>query len=224
MQERDDIAQAVNRTDVSPFWLVRMVGWLDCYLRHRQGVIEYSDLPGCIFRLQFIDSPDNALFHDGTRVHVGDRISTAYLERTCAPRRRTRSDRGVRPAFGSLHRHLPIGIGPVSCRAQGSGRCRAISAGNLVLGSKARGVQIARIAVLYGFEPICSTISLSLSQRLHRLGENILISMLVLARNPRTLRSDTLWRDRTLTYLAPNARATIQAHKTAKPKPGARIG
>ena len=74
MQERDDIAQAVNRTDVSPFWLVRMVGWLDCYLRHRQGVIEYSDLPGCIFRLQFIDSPDNALFHDGTRVHVGDRI------------------------------------------------------------------------------------------------------------------------------------------------------
>jgi hypothetical protein len=41
-----------------------------------------------------------------------------------------------------------------------------------------------------------------LSQRLHRFGENILISMTVLARNAAALRADTLWRDRALVLLS----------------------
>ena len=74
--------------------------------------------------------------------------------------------------------------------------------GNLVLGSTRRSAQIARIAARYGFERVNPTLPLSAGGRLHRFGENILISMLVFARNPGTLRADTLMRDRTLTYLS----------------------
>jgi cytochrome b561 len=37
---------------------------------------------------------------------------------------------------------------------------------------------------------------------MHRLGENIFISMMVLAHNAAALRADTLWRDRTLVFLS----------------------
>ena len=48
----------------------------------------------------------------------------------------------------------------------------------------------------YGFEAIVAPEHLSVSERLHRLGENILISMILLAHNPGALHFDTLNRVR----------------------------
>ena len=54
----------------------------------------------------------------------------------------------------------------------------------------------------YGFETIPETEPLSPAERLHRFGENILISMIVLAHNAAALRSDTLARVRVPIFLS----------------------
>ena len=179
-----------------------MIGLLDRHLRLRQGVVEYSDLPECIFRLQLIESRDEALFSDGTRVHIGDRLIDLHIWNEHVP---LVGEQGPTMAFARHLNHC-IDVSLLELARHVAERkdlddIRAIR-GNLVLGSKARSAQIARIAARYGFERVRSTIPLPFGQRLHQFGENILISMLVLARNPSTLRSDTLWRDRTLTFLS----------------------
>jgi hypothetical protein len=57
----------------------------------------------------------------------------------------------------------------------------------------------------YGFETIPETEFLSLGERLHRFGENILISLIVLAHNAAALRSDTLARVRVPIFLSRRA-------------------
>ncbi len=64
------------------------------------------------------------------------------------------------------------------------------------MGTKSQSGQIARIMAYYGFETIPETGPLPLADRLHRFGENILISLIVLAHNAGALRSDTLARVR----------------------------
>ena len=54
----------------------------------------------------------------------------------------------------------------------------------------------------YGFEAIAEPRRLSIGERLHRFGENILISLIILAHNPGALRSDTLKRVRLPIYLS----------------------
>jgi hypothetical protein len=58
-----------------------------------------------------------------------------------------------------------------------------------------------------GFETIMETESPSLGECIHRLGENILISLTVFAQNPAPLRLDTLLRVRIPIYLS---RRTIE--------------
>jgi hypothetical protein len=73
------------------------------------------------------------------------------------------------------------------------------------LGSAERSDQVARLVARYGFERIPPAGPPKLSERVHRLGENILISMLVIARNAAALRTDTLRRDRVMVYLSRQA-------------------
>ena len=54
----------------------------------------------------------------------------------------------------------------------------------------------------YGFEAIVQSGQMSIGERLHRFGENILISLIILAHNPGALRSDTLRRVRLPIYLS----------------------
>jgi hypothetical protein len=72
-------------------------------------------------------------------------------------------------------------------------------------GTRSQSGQVARIMGYYGFETIPETGALSLGERLHRFGENILISMIVLAHNAAALRSDTLARVRVPIFLSRRA-------------------
>ncbi len=65
-----------------------------------------------------------------------------------------------------------------------------------------RSAQLTRFVSRFGFEKIPVNSSRSLRQRMQRLGENILVSMIVLAHNAAALRADTLWRDRTVVFLS----------------------
>jgi len=65
-----------------------------------------------------------------------------------------------------------------------------------------RSAQLTRFVARFGFERIAAASSRSFRQQIHWFGENILISMMVLARNAAALRTDTLRRDRMLVFLS----------------------
>ncbi len=73
---------------------------------------------------------------------------------------------------------------------------------NMGFGTAAQVAQLVRISGLYGFEPIPDPRQPLARQRLHRLGENILISLMVLARNGLALRRDTLGRSRVQVFMS----------------------
>ena len=68
--------------------------------------------------------------------------------------------------------------------------------------TRAQSGQLARIMAHYGFETIVEAEALQLGERLHRFGENILISLIILAHNAASLRADTLARVRVPIYLS----------------------
>ncbi len=193
---------------------VSLVDALDAFLRRRQGVIEYSRSPDCIFRLQIIRNDDYFFLTDGTWLRSGDRIIDLHLWNEHVPQmpggRPTlafaqRVDRCVDVSLAELARYLS--------QRPDLDDITAIR-GNMSLGSKQRSNQMARIAARFGFERVPPSGPLSFGERLHRFGENILISMLVMAHNSGALRADTLWRDRTLTYLS---RAVLEQRYGARP-------
>ncbi|MGO9700307.1 MAG: hypothetical protein ACLPX7_13725 [Xanthobacteraceae bacterium] len=69
-------------------------------------------------------------------------------------------------------------------------------------GTETQTEQLARIMARYGFEAIVQPRRMSIGERLHRVGENILISLIILAHNPGAFRSDTLKRVRLPIYLS----------------------
>ena len=66
----------------------------------------------------------------------------------------------------------------------------------MTLGPKTQTPTIVKLAMRYGFEPVAGEPVGEPIKRLHRLGENILITMLVLARNPAAWGWDDLARDK----------------------------
>jgi hypothetical protein len=60
-------------------WIGAMVCALDGRLRQRQGVIEYTRRPDCLFRIQIITSCANVILSDQTHVHPGDRLISLHV-------------------------------------------------------------------------------------------------------------------------------------------------
>ncbi len=181
---------------------VSAVEALDGFLRRRQGVIEYSGSRDCIFRLQVIRNDDYFFLSDGTWLRAGDRMIDLHLWNEHVPQM---PDGRPTLAFARrIDRCIDVSLAELSRYLSQRPDLDDITAirGNMSLGAKARGDQIARIAARFGFERVPPSGPLTLGERLHRFGENILISMLVMAHNSSALRLDTLWRDRTLTYLS----------------------
>jgi hypothetical protein len=67
---------------------------------------------------------------------------------------------------------------------------------NVVFGAREESAQVVRLMGRYGFEPVKETAPVTARKCARRLGENILISLMVLAHNGAALRRSTLRRDR----------------------------
>jgi hypothetical protein len=67
----------------------------------------------------------------------------------------------------------------------------------MAFGTAEQSQQLLRMCGRYGFEPVAVAEPAGWPARLHRLGENILLGMLILARNPRSARWDIFARVRT---------------------------
>jgi hypothetical protein len=72
----------------------------------------------------------------------------------------------------------------------------------MMFASGERDDQMVRMIRRYGFELVPPTTTVTLGERARRLGENIMISLIVLARNQAALRRDTLRRGRTRVFMS----------------------
>jgi hypothetical protein len=189
--------------DVRQFpWLEAMVAALDDRLRLRHGVIEYTSSSECLFRIQLVASDESYVLSDGTRIRRGDRVANLHVWNeqfpcfagkgpTLAWARRVNQafELSLRELAGFLHGRRDLDDVVAICA-------------NMSLEPAERSAQLVRFVGRFGFEPIAAASSCSFRQQMHWVGENILISMMVLARNAAALRADTLRRDRTLVFLS----------------------
>jgi hypothetical protein len=193
----------LNGGDVRQFpWLEAVVAALDDRLRLRHRVIEYTNSPDCMFRIQLVTSEDDYVLSDGTCVRAGDRLVKLHVWNEQFPCFTEKGPtlawaRRVNHAFDRSLREL---AGYLEDRREFDDIV-AISA-NLSLEPAERSGQLVRFVGRFGFERIAAASSRSFRQQMHWFGENILISMMVLARNAAALRADTLRRDRTLVFLS----------------------
>jgi hypothetical protein len=189
----------------SPFshpWLARVIFTLDKGLQHRLGVVEYSTHPQCLFRLQIGRSHRQLLLHDGTLLRPGERIARLHFWNEHVPpvpqggstiRWARQMQHGIAISLRELVEYLT---------SQPDLADVAVVCADVPCGTQSQAHQVAHIMARYGFETMFEEEPLPLGERLHRFGENILISLVVLARNSAALRADTLRRVRVPIYLS----------------------
>ncbi len=183
-------------------WLEALVTALDDRLRLRQGVFEYSRNPACLFRIQIVTGADEVVLSDGVTVRAGDRLSNLHIWNEQFPR--FPRDRPTLAWARRVDRAFDISLRELSNYLAGRRDLDDLVAicGNMGFGSTARSEKLARYVARFGFERVAAQGRASLRQHVHLFGENILISMMVLARNAAALRADTLRRDRTLVFMS----------------------
>jgi hypothetical protein len=173
----------------------------DSQLRRRLGVSDYTRSSNCILRMQITRSTEYIALKDGTCLRPGDRIIDLHFWNKQVP---LIPEEG--PTFGwarlmsdcfkrslqELAHHLAARTDVDDVVA-----VRAIAA----LGADTRGDQISRIMSHFGFETVYQQTP-SVTEQIRRYGENILISLMVLAYNTIALRPDTLKRGRMSAYMS----------------------
>ncbi len=189
--------------DVRQFpWFEAVVAALDDRLRLRQRVIEYTSSPECMFRIQFATSDEGYVLSDGTCIRAGDRLVKLHVWNEQFPCFTGKGPtlawaRRVNHAFDHSLRELASFL---DSRREFDGVVAICAV--LSLEPAERSGQLVRFVGRFGFERIAAASSWSFRQHMHWFGENILISMMVLAHNAAALRADVLWRDRTLVFLS----------------------
>lgn len=183
-------------------WLAETLFAFDTRLRQHHGVIEYSVDPACIFRFEIALARRCLRLADGTDLRPGVRIVRLHFWNEHIPpvphsgttiRWARQMQRSISISLHELERYL-------SSRPDLCDIC--VICGDVPSATRSQCRQIQYIMARYGFETIMETRRLSFSKRLHRLGENILISLTVFAQNPAALRLDTLQRVRVPIYLS----------------------
>ncbi len=186
-------------------WLGVLMEAVDCRLRYRLGVGEYTRSSDCILRMQIIRNTDDVLLKDGTRLRPGDRIIDLHFWNQQVPlipeagptlAWARRMNDGFKQSLQELAHHLATRSDVDDVVA-----VRIIAA----LGADARREKISRILSRFGFEIVLQREAPSLARQIRRYGENILISLMVLAYNAIALRADTLRRGRVPAYLSRRA-------------------
>jgi hypothetical protein len=183
-------------------WLEAMLAALDDRLRLRHSVIEYTNSPECLFRIQLAVSANRYVLADGTCIRPGDRIANLHIWNEQFP-----CFAATGPTLAWAHRvnhAFEVSLRELARFLDDRPDLHDVSAicANMTFEPAERSAQLVRFVGRFGFERITATSSRSIRHQIHWLGENILISMMVLARNAAALRSDTLRRDRTLVFLS----------------------
>src|SRR5690242_12860404 len=180
-----------------------LVSAIDKRLRVRDGIFEYSKSPRCIFRAQISESPNAIALSDGTSLCAGSPLINLHLWNEHIP---------PFPAHGptlgwarQISRDLEISLEELAAFLASRSALEPIVAiaADVMFGSIQQAKALVHLAARYGFiraiDPTAA--SPSIAQRIHLLGEHILIFMLVIAYNPAAFRTDHFRRDRISIYL-----------------------
>lgn len=177
-----------------------LVEAFDRRLRRRLGVCEYTRSSDCIFRMQIARNADYVVLKDGTCLRPDDRIIDLHFWNQQVPLMpeagptlgwARRLNDSFKRSLQELAYHLAARTDVDDILA-----VRGIAA----LGPDARGDQVSRILSRFGFEIVPEMPSAT--RQVRRYGENVLISIMVLAYNAISLRPDTLSRGRVRAYLS----------------------
>jgi hypothetical protein len=183
-------------------WLADIIFALDIWLRRRQAVVAYSSHPSCVFRVGVARARRTLMLRDGTCLRAGQRMIELHFWNEHIPpvpqngatiRWARQMQKGISTSLRELARYLS---------ARPDLRDISVICGNVPSATRAQWRQIEHIMGYYGFETVMESERLTLRERLHRFGENILISLTIFARNDAALRLDTLMRVRVPIYLS----------------------
>jgi hypothetical protein len=197
-----DSARPRSQEAYSHPWLADLLFALDGRLQRRQAVFEYTGNPVCIFRVDIGRSPERLGLHDGTRVQRGQRIARLHFWNEHVP---PVPQDGATIAWARQMQHaIAISLQELACylRSRPDLADVVVICADVPSGTRTQSDQLARIMARFGFEAIVHPEHLPIAERVHRLGENMLISLIVFAQNARTLRRDTLTRVRLPIYLS----------------------
>ena len=171
-------------------WLQTAVFALDRRIRRHIGVFEYSVHPQCLFRLQVVNVEDPLALADGTSVRPGSRALVLHLWNEQMP---VIGRTGPSLAWGrKADRAMDTSLRELACYLAAHPQLRdiAVICANMPVVGSEQAEQFARILSRYGFEGgVDATDRRGL---LHRFGDAVLVLMLVLAANPRAVRSSLL--------------------------------
>jgi len=197
-----DSAERRTRSPYSRRWLADAVFALDARLRRRHAVFEYTHNPACVFRLDIGRAPRSLMLRDGTRVRAGQRIGRLHFWNEQIP---PVPSNGPTIAWARQMRHaMAISLRELAhyLATRSDLSDIAVIVGDAPSGTSTQREQLARIMGRFGFDSVVEPEHLPVAERLHRLGENILISLIVFAYNAGALRADTLKRVRLPIYLS----------------------
>lgn len=179
--------------------LAKAVFGLDRRLQHRGGVFCYTSDPKCIFRLSLTVLQFPITLSWQTVLPAGAAIAELHLWNEQLP---VLSEYESMIAWGlSLSRVLAHSLRLLSAYLAARHDCDCVGAvrADMSLGTPDMTCRLLSLSGRYGFVPCCETDETPSSAR--RLGENILISMLALARDRSTFRLDILRRDRVRVFM-----------------------
>ena len=195
-------AEPRTQTQYSHPWLADLLFALDVRLQRRHAVFEYTGNPSCVFRIEIALSCQRLALRDGTGVQRGQRIAWLHFWNENIP---PVPEDGATIAWArQMQQAMAVSLQELA-RYLGSRpdfADIAVICADVPSGTRTQRDQLARIMARYGFEAIVQPERLPMGERLRRLGENVLVSLIVFAQNAGTLRLDTLNRVRLPIYLS----------------------
>jgi hypothetical protein len=191
------VARRVEEAD-NPI-VASLLAPLDRYLRRRQAIYEFSVNSACIFRLQELRLKYRVTLSNGTSFNPGERVLDLHLWNEHIPHLEVHS---LRWAL-RMSECLDFSLRELAHYLQQRPDLSDIVAvrANMSFATAEQAAQLVRIANRYGFGPAAAPEACTLGERLHRFGENILVTFFVLAWNRAALRRDSLLRGRTQAFL-----------------------
>jgi hypothetical protein len=170
-------ARAARRT-----WISAPVLWLDAALRRHQGVFEFTSNPECIFRVSITQLKDDLRLANGV-VERGRRVADLHLwnEQLPIPAKDAPPlvwGRQISRALVASLAELTAFLGKRPDLKDVAG-----AYANIWLGTAEHTDQLVRLSGRFGFEHISEEKPWVLTEQIHRIGMNILLSMIVLSLN-----------------------------------------
>jgi hypothetical protein len=173
---------------------------LDRRLQEANGIFCYSSDPECMFRMAFTRLEAPVVLQGGLRLKAGDPIARLHIWNEQMP-----AMRGMSPVRWGIRssRRFAHSLGLLAAYLASLPDCSGIAAigADMALGTAEGTAQLLRICARHGLVPPCEY-NWTGGGWAHRLGENILISMLVLAQNPQAFRLSCLRRVRVPVFMS----------------------